>query len=361
MPTPTLLGRPPERSSHIVRELRGRITRGDLAPGVQMPTRIEIGQHFNASPDTVQRALQELRRDGYITVKGRRGTYVSPLPPHLKNYGLVFPFHQDQKRRFFSALSQQAPLVAQAAGRQISVYYGVNYQTEHEDYGRLVADVKAHRLGGLIFSSVPSEVVGTPLLDEPNIPRVAIMSPTTDYVMPRICTSGESFWARAADELLGQGRKNLALLLPPLQDAEITKIRRGLEERGFFVPRKWIQVVTQHCPEAGRNLMELLFDGQRQRPDSLIISDDNLVEPALGGVIAAGARVPDEVEIITHCNFPQPVSSVLPVRRLGFDVRRVLQVCFDTLDGLKAGQNVPSLSQIPAQFEGEITEQPTDR
>ncbi len=357
MTSPTLLGRPPERSDAIVRELRGRITRGDLAPGVQLPTRIEIEQHFGASSVTVQRALQELQRDGFVTVNGRQGTFVSAKPPHLTNYALVFPTLPGESgwNRFFGALNHEAPGLARGLGRQISVYYGADSHSDHEDYRRLLRDVKAHRLGGIIFASVPRLLVGTPIVDDPGVPRVAVMMPSGKFAMPQVNLDRDTLWERSAEVLLAQGRRNLALLLPPLLSPEIEEVQQKMEKRGFFVPSQWVQIAPGNCPEAARNLTHLLFEKGRNRPDAFFITDDNLVEHALAGLIAAGAKVPEDVEVVAHCNFPHPVSASVPVRRLGFDARRVLQACFADLDGQRAGQKVPQETKISAQFEEEIS------
>jgi hypothetical protein len=48
---------------------------------------------------------------------------------------------------------------------------------------------------------------------------------------------------------------------------------------------------------------ELLMH-QRDRPDGLIILDDNLAGPALQGLAQAGVRLGQDLDVVTHCNFP---------------------------------------------------------
>ena len=357
--TPPILGRPPERTQRLVRELRGRITRGDLEPGMQLPTRIEIEQDFAVSSVTVQRALEELQRDGFVTVNGRQGTYVSQTPPHLTNYALVFPTLPDKTgwNRFFEVLNEEAFALAQGMNRQISAYYNADKNLTHPDYKRLLDDVEAHRLSGIIFASLPVLLTETPVVDAPHIPRVAITRPSPDFAMPAVCLDRQTLWQRSAELLLERGRRDLALLLPPLGDLEIEKIRLTMLNFGFNVPPHWVQITTGYPALAARNLTHLLFQKSGPRPNAFFITDDNLVEHALEGLLAAGVQVPDEVEIVAHCNFPHPVPSSLPVHRLGFDARRVLLACFDDLDTQRAGQQAPQITTIPAQFEAEIASQ----
>jgi hypothetical protein len=95
---------------------------------------------------------------------------------------------------------------------------------------------------------------------------------------------------------------------------------------------------------------------QSVRPDGLIIADDNFVEAASGGLIRAGVRVPEDVEVVAHCNFPWPTPSVLPVKRLGFSARQVLRECINSVDAQRRGEAIKPPIAIPALFEEEVTE-----
>jgi DNA-binding LacI/PurR family transcriptional regulator len=120
----------------------------------------------------------------------------------------------------------------------------------------------------------------------------------------------------------------------------------------------WVQGVHLAAPQLARNCAQLLMHaGQDERPDALIISDDNLVEFATAGLIAAGVRVPDDLEVVAHCNFPWPTPSVVPVKRLGYEVSRVLKACLESIDLQRGGEAAPAATVIPAVFEDDIVEQ----
>ena len=126
----------------------------------------------------------------------------------------------------------------------------------------------------------------------------------------------------------------------------------GIYFRGLL-PRM-PQTVSLSEPESARNCVHLLMHpGQAERPDALLISNDNLVEHASAGVIAAGVHVPDDLDVVAHCNFPWPAPSVLPVRRLGYDARALLKACIDSIDEQRQGR-VPATAVIPARFENEL-------
>ena len=65
-------------------------------------------------------------------------------------------------------------------------------------------------------------------------------------------------------------------------------------------------------------------------------------------------RVPDDCEVVAHCNFPWPTPSVLPVRRLGYDARRLLEEGIAAIDRQRAGGATDEMVTVPAQFEDEV-------
>jgi len=63
---------------HIADVLRGEIVDGVIPVGQRIPPLEELANRFNVSPQTVQRALRELRKDGFID--NQRGRSAEVLP-----------------------------------------------------------------------------------------------------------------------------------------------------------------------------------------------------------------------------------------------------------------------------------------
>jgi DNA-binding LacI/PurR family transcriptional regulator len=91
-----------------------------------------------------------------------------------------------------------------------------------------------------------------------------------------------------------------------------------------------------------------------QRPDALIIADDNLVDHACAGLMQLGLRVPDDVDVVAHANFPLSGNAILPVTRLGFDVPAILRTCLAVIARRHEGLEVPPLTVIPPLFTWEL-------
>ncbi len=61
--------------------MRERITKGSWAVGGRIPTLIELVDEFAVSSITVRLAIQLLKREGLISTKQGRGTFVTSRPP----------------------------------------------------------------------------------------------------------------------------------------------------------------------------------------------------------------------------------------------------------------------------------------
>ena len=63
--------------------------------------------------------------------------------------------------------------------------------------------------------------------------------------------------------------------------------------------------------------------------------------------------MPDELEVVAHCNFPCPSPGILPVKRIGYDAREVLAACLAELESQRVG-NPPGLRTVQAKFESDV-------
>lgn len=349
--------RTPVKQQRIIASLREAIVSGAHPPGEQLPTHEVLEKRYRVSRVTMQHVLDQLAADGLTYARGRNGTFVHERPPHLHRYGLFFPWRPGRDGRwprFWTALRNEAESLAHEPDRSIAIYYGPQNPPD-ESFARLQYDIRSQRLAGLIFASAPGNLRGTPLLEHPGLPRAAIMPCTDIPGVAAVDLPPESMLMRAADYLQQHGRRRIAVLLgkhdPQVLEFLATMLRkRGLEHRPY-----WVQRVHPDLPEAAREVTHMLFHAnQWERPDSLIVADDNLVEYAVSGLLAAGLQLPKDVEVVAHCNFPWPAPSPIPLKRVGFDARETLLACMEQIDLQRRGSLPKDVRRIEARFEEEI-------
>lgn len=260
----------------------------------------------------------------------------------------MFPFGQNDWGEFWHAL-EDAARAQTTPTRRFDCFYGLAGHRDIAEYAEVVREVQTNSVAGLIFASSAGELAGTPLLEAPSVPRVAIAGGTYLPGIPKVELDLESFLGQATESLQAQGRKTIALLCASLAGQLPEMFRRGLSARGLPTRNAWIQFASLRNPQAARQVMELMFQpGQAERPDGLIVADDNLLTSAAEGLVAAGVRVPDEVSVVSLTNFPRLVPSAIPVTRIGFDIPAVLDLLVQRLEALRRGEVPPENTVIPA-------------
>lgn len=205
-----------------------------------------------------------------------------------------------------------------------------------------------------IVQSLRAEIlIGSRVLEQPGIPRVALMSKANFPQVNAVALDG-SFGAKAVQHLAARGRRRIAVvtmdMLGTTRDVLPLLAEHGMTTRPF-----WTMAIHPEFAEGARVFVELLMQARREeRPDGLIVTDDNFVEHAIAGLIAARVRIGEELDAVVHCNFPWAGASVVPVKRLGYDARAVLQTCIELVDRQRRGEVVPPVTKLEAAFEEEL-------
>lgn len=354
------------KQDKLAASLRKRIITGKYPPGGQLPTQRELAQRFGVSGTTVQQALLRLAREGFVQARTIRGTTVVDHPPHLCEYGWVFQLKANDEAwkhtQFSLAVRRSVEDMSRPPERSIRQFFGVDSHPEQEDYQKLRHDLAAKRLAGVIFHD-PYHFRLTPLaglLNNHGVPMVGIMSGHWSPPVPNLVgvTHQRGVVERALDWLRDRGRRRVAAIcISGDGDEFIHELERAAAERDIITHPHWIH--GGHPPNRTwvRHVIHLLMhDGHSERPDALLITDDNLVEEATLGLRLAGVRVPQELDIVAHANFPYPTRSLCQAKRLGYDARNIVSTCLDLIDRRRRGQMPPPLTEIPVVFDHELAD-----
>ncbi|MFD8500411.1 GntR family transcriptional regulator [Amycolatopsis sp. NPDC059657] len=69
------------RHQQIAADLRAQITSGDLPPQAQVPSTAQLRERYDAATSTVQRALADLKDEGYLVGHAGKGVFVRDVHP----------------------------------------------------------------------------------------------------------------------------------------------------------------------------------------------------------------------------------------------------------------------------------------
>ena len=327
---------PLDRYSEIVDDLTHDILRGHYLPSDRLPRWRELTARYDTTLATVRKALGRLDEYGFIERGGWHGIRVAANPPNRCHFGLIFPDYGDATgqfpSRFLTTLAHAAGELHNTRPRWLSVYPGVRGESD-EDLRQLAADLNARRLAGLILTDRHTAENSrlAALLRTAQVPVAALLAVVKLPGITRVIFPPTDFLHRACAYLRAQGRRRVALvsvahLGPMMWDLA----QAPLAAHGLISHPWWRADAALQCPGALRPAMQMLWRlPAADRPDAMVITDDNMVTEATAGLAEAGVRVPQDLAIVAHANFPLQTVSALPAVRLGVDVRRVLTTCLD--------------------------------
>ena len=335
--------------------LRTRILDGTWELGGKIPTKIELCHELGASDGTVQKTLDHLTAHGFLRSRGCLGTFVVERPPHLFRIGLVTASRRGSSI-WLDALSTRAEQLAREERRWLHVYSDC-----HNDQGQksptlqeLEDDISGARLAGLILVCGPDALENTPALLQSGLARVILGEPFPAYRFPAIISRPTHL--RAVHYFQEQGRRRLGIITTFHYRNQIDATLQCAREHGLQTARAWVHYLDTRTPYPARTVTELLMSlPAGKRPDALYINDDHLVSEAVSGVADAGVRVPQELTIVAHANFPAIQPTPILVTYLGYDTATTLHTALRCIDRQLAEEKVPNITGLDPVFDFERT------
>jgi DNA-binding LacI/PurR family transcriptional regulator len=344
------------KQDRLAQILRKRIVSGEYPPGAQLPFREQLIADFHVSSITVQRALDALVRDGFVVARRKAGTFVAPHPPHLTCFALVHHKPPEKSRvwsRFYTAIMAAAEEMAQEPSRRFVNHYHEDGNPDSPAYRRLYSDAFYHRIGGMIFLSPAYALNEQSVLSLP-VPRVGLHGAHAPP-MPLITPQYDTFYGLAAQYLAQRGRRRVALIMTHDHEMDSRSISTHWSACGLTTYPHWRHAMDFGPYQPQRSIANLLMRlSPEDRPDALIIADDNLVEGAMEGVLAAGVR-PGELEIVAQCNLPRPPrlpAGSPPVCWIGFDCRELIAGALRIIESTRGVVPQPTIEWISARCFG---------
>ena len=343
----------------VADDLRHQIVTGELSPGQKLPTFEVLIAQYEVSRTIMQGAIAQLRELGFIRSDGRRGMFVEQYPPHLYRFGILFPGHPGDKywSRFNSSLVGEAVrLQSQTPGYRFEFYYDLHKKQTSEHLGRLASDVENNTLAGVMEMPFCEHVVEQLQIKQSNVPLIHLFGSQQSTRLPSITTYSESV---LKDDVLpwfhGNGCKRLAAL--NLIEHPMHSLPQLAQSAGLQTQRAWMQYVSrEHC-ELARRMVWLLFEAPcHQRPDCLLIMDDNLIEHAMAGLVDCNLKPGTDVFVAAQHNWPCESPCMLPLKRYSFHAGQLLIMACRMLDQMRLKKTIPRYQLLPPLFEDQMPE-----
>jgi DNA-binding LacI/PurR family transcriptional regulator len=326
----------------MYRSLCSDIISGKYAPNSRLPSYIELEKIYNVSFTTVNSCIKLLNKNKIIDVKMKSGMFVSERPPFFNRFAFLFANQDNNFIKTFIQILREESLNSKY---EFEIFPNFEAHSDNKDYQKLLSGLKEMCFAGMTHVAVP------PLpLELMNFPGVHVID-ATDYF-----ELDSNFIRKSCEYLVSRGRKRIALFFHSKEAGIKTNVDNFIrirDELGMKSPVHWCIPILVESKHSLVNITELLMNYPAgMRPDGLVIADDNFVEYVLRGIFNSNIKVPEELEIVAHCNWPNPITSIIPLKRLGYDVRVLVHGLVGTMidsigkSGLQKFNNKICLSSV---------------
>ena len=250
-----------------------------------LPRREELCGKYQATRATVQNAVDLLVDQGLLKSHGRNGTHLRQDLGQSLTFGIAIQASRSQDDTLFLMMEKAVAALARSKGFQFKLYHGIKDAPEAGDTRLLLADIEAHRLGGLILFW----------------PSPEMFARFHRAWLPIICTS-EDFHFKDCDHVSldynslvdglldtceAAGRRRVALLANAEMNAvHINHFRAEVDRRRLTVHEDWI-IAGCLCEKSRRwterTVRFMLEHSLAEPPDALVVLNEQLAPHAIRG------------------------------------------------------------------------------
>jgi DNA-binding LacI/PurR family transcriptional regulator len=282
---------------HLAEHLRGRIKKGALKAGDQLPSLAQLNVEFGASQATVDRAHAMLERDGLITRAQGRGVFVAEKSPRVVTgtIGCALPPPEVSLR--FAYYSHLMEGIRAAAAREAVEVLLLN---DLPSAGWEKVD------GALLFGESRRDV---PKRLPIPMPLVSLMVPLSGHAGVR--ADDYSGARQATEHLLALGHRRIAYLTDslwvpentPLSQERLRGYRDALRAAGITPKDSWLApMVPQSAEFQERGHSDLLAwwksGGRRSGCTALLCHNDRTAIGAMEALSTLGIKVPGDMSVV---------------------------------------------------------------
>ncbi len=295
--------------------LRDQIEEGKLKPGDPLPTRERLMKEFDLSLSTVTRAISELERQGWLVSRQGSGTFVVKRTSGTAEnnaetlvVGLLLPSAQPYSQELVTEIVHEA----NEHNTHVLVMYAPDDEEIELNNARLLFEKEVHAL--IWVPVTPKKHVGVASLFGKNKIPVVICEKVTESIdAPWVCVRSDYSQGMKSmlDHLFELGHRRIAYVGPKGSEADFGPImerwytyREFMKSHNLWNPDEWLinpSVFRDWHTHAAR--MESLFRGSNA-PTAVVGYDDTIALEAMRGLTSLGLRIPEEVAIVGHGDYP---------------------------------------------------------
>lgn len=292
--------------------------------GACLPSDGELARRWKVSARTVREALLVLETQGLVQRQHGRGTVVcrQRLPvAFFSELNLLHP----RTPRFFGLVLDLARQRLADAGYASVLYTGQS--VVGDDGGaftcpQLLTDAQAGKVAGVV--AIASTLAGA---EWKRLQRQGVSLTQLTGDGPNGFDGGaERLLAMAVDYLATAGRERVALIGQDMYAApgegRLTRaFERSLHASGLRFAPQWCRVdLSYGWAGAGWEEFREIWYAGTEKPDALVVADENYLPEVTMAMLELGIRVPEELLVVSHQTRHVPWAPPFTIARIEEDV-----------------------------------------
>lgn len=340
----------------VIDDIRRQILHGRWQPRHRIPTRDALISQYNTSRATIQKAMDELLREGFICANGKGGTFVTDTPPNLTSIAVVFPASGSESGSWdalWSGFVGQKRYFEERFARTFVFYHLELGDVECPELRRLRDDAAGGKLAGIIMPFPPPEIMLAELRPY-QVPLAAITRERQHEGLNTVWVDYDSFFRQSLEYLQSRNCKTAALIVNDRLPLDyIDNFVRMAAEYGILVPENLIQAggLDNFAQPWITRMTRLMM---QNRPDGLVVANENMIDAVINGLQQENLTVGRDISLAVHTNFPAQRPNGYDMQRIGFNIRSMLDACINALTVCRTGKRIMHHSLVPAELEDQV-------
>lgn len=333
----------------IIQDLKLKITDGKLPLGSQIDTQKQLAVQYNVSLITVKKAIDELVKEGFLTSKAGKGTFVVNPEGKIKAKNSIKTINtigfvlRDLQNPFFSLIAHEIELLAHQKGYTTLI---ANSSDNFEKEENIIRQLKNSGATGLIIASMAqkyfaSETIRT--LHREKFPYVMV-SYIHDKDIYFVGTDHVHGGFLATEHLIKQGFKSIGYI-----NSSIGNLTSDLRRIGYF--KAFAHYKRTIDPDhifylqsgggwqyfsAGIEIGKIICK-TKNRPEAFFVYNDLVALGFQRAILDYGLSIPEDIAIVGYDDIelaglaPVPLTTISqPINEIAAHALRVITAQADS-------------------------------
>lgn len=333
------------KQAFVLQQIRDQIVDGRYPPGSRLPLRTDMETIYGVSWFTLHRVFEQLTGEGFVHSRGRGGTYVCDHPPHLSFYAVVAPRSMPDDRR--QVLQEVIDKLQNGRKGKTARLFLVDPSPDNDDHRELLTRLDNHTVAGLVLLDGTDKWLARDLASHPRVPRITPSCKPDDELAVVVDRDWSAFLDRGCEALKLAGCTRVGLLLPvDYLETSLESLPQSAARHSLTGRAEWVLVSPESYPDYAAKATSLLMSlPEASRPDGLMLGCAGLSDPVYG--LLAERGLSERVHLVVQSDTTDGIEPRNGLTPICFDPYDLMYRCFDAIDRLRAGQDVPKYVTVP--------------